>query len=60
MNLEEARQHTGDRVIYTTSFGTIDHGTIHRVNDQYVFVDYHGSIKATHPRDLTLDVPDES
>jgi hypothetical protein len=55
VNLDEARQHIGDRVIYTSSFDTYDFGTIYRVDDRWVFVDYNGSIKATHSYDLTLD-----
>lgn len=54
ITLEQARQHIGDHVIYTTSFDTFDDGTIHSVNDFYVFVNYHGNIKATNPYDLTL------
>jgi len=57
MNLDEARQNIGERVIYSSSFDTFDYGTIHCVNEQYVFVNYHGNIKATHPYSLTLDMP---
>lgn len=55
MTLEEARNNIGAGVAYTTDNSPPKYGTIVRVTHLWVLVQYgEGSVKATHPRDLTL------
>lgn len=56
MTLDEAREHIGDAVIFSTHPGEADGGVITSVNDSYVFVRYvrNGAPQATRPQDLTL------
>lgn len=64
MTLAEARQLIGRTVIYRrwpVTAGPSDIGVITSVNDTYVFVRYRSDThsKATDPRDLTLEGPEE-
>lgn len=56
MTLEEAREHIGHGVVYSTHPGEADGGVITSVNDSFVFVRYgrNGTAKATRPGCLTL------
>lgn len=66
MTLDEARQHTGDGVVYEPPGGPVEQGVITGISpgDRFVFVRYGADTisKATHPDVLTLlarEVPDE-
>lgn len=56
MTLEEARDHIGGKVLYSTHPGEADTGVIITVAEPYVFVRYGGSqqSQATRPENLTL------
>lgn len=56
MTLDEARAHTGEKVLYSARPGQADEGVISSVNETYVFVRYgrQQTATATRPEDLTL------
>jgi hypothetical protein len=56
MTPDEARDHIGDRVIYSTVPGQAETGVIDSANDSYAFVRYGLDLtaKATRPEFLTL------
>lgn len=56
MTLDEARNHIGDGVVYSTGFSPPEDGVITGVSASMVFVQYAGDLhaKGTDPADLTL------
>jgi hypothetical protein len=55
VTLEEAREHTGEKVVYSTRPGEADEGLIDSVSDRYVFVCYgRHNPRATYAHNLTL------
>lgn len=56
MTLDEAREHTGEKVIYSAVPGDAEEGVIDSVGRLYVYVRYMGSpnLSATYPENLTL------
>ena len=56
MRLDQAREHTGDTVVYRSGGAPDETGRITEVRGDYVFVLYTGDriAKATHPMSLEL------
>lgn len=56
MTLDEARDHIGHGVVYTTGYAPPEDGVITDVSASMVFVHYKGDLhaKGTRPEDLTL------
>jgi len=56
VTINEAREHIGDRVVYSSGYKPPEHGVIKGVSASSVFVLYDGHLHAqgTDPADLTL------
>jgi hypothetical protein len=56
MTIDEAREHTGDGVVYSNGYAPPEAGVIASVSASLVFVRYTGALhaKGTDPADLTL------
>jgi hypothetical protein len=59
VTIEEARDHIGDRAVYTSGYKPPADGVIVSVGATLVYVLYHGQLhpQGTDPADLTLATP---
>jgi len=53
VTLVSARDNIGAEVVYEPYVGYQERGRIESVGERYVMINYAGSVKATHPGDLS-------